>query len=184
MSSERFCGAAGMRPESEKKNVTSTRGSATTARTMWLASSAEIESAKGRVDRVADIAVQRVVQDVADQEQGGKDEGRDHRCAVRCNAARADERIADEQRRGGKAVEDRIERGQKGVLRAGCRGGMNVDQPEQKQRSRGADGRGWRQWPGACSISDSTREPRVVMIRLVLCDGAEHQRREQQRADR
>ena len=34
----------------------------------------------------------------------------------------------------------RVERGQKRKLRAGGRGGMNIDEPEEKQRGRGADG--------------------------------------------
>jgi hypothetical protein len=48
-------------------------------------------------------------------------------------AARPDEGVADEQGGGAEAVEQGVERGQKGVLRAGGRGGMNVDQPEEKE---------------------------------------------------
>ena len=86
---------------SEKKNVTSTSGSATMARMMWLASSEQVNGAEGGVGRVADVAVQRVVQDVADQKQRGEAEGRDHRGAMRLDVARADEGVADEQGRGG-----------------------------------------------------------------------------------
>ena len=94
-----------MRPVSEKKNVMSTSGSATTARRMWLASSAQIERAQGRVKRIAHVAVQRVVRDVADQKQCGEDECRDHGARGALDAVRADEGVADEQGRGGKAVE-------------------------------------------------------------------------------
>ena len=53
---------------------------------------------------------------------------------------RANEGVADEQRRGGEAVEDGVERGQKRELRAGGSGGMNIDEPEEKDGGCGADG--------------------------------------------
>ena len=73
----------------------------------------EIERAEGGVERIADVAVQRVVRDVADQKQRGEDEGRDHRRAVLLDVVRADEGVADEQRRGGEAVEDALSAGRK-----------------------------------------------------------------------
>ena len=44
------------------------------------------------------------------------------------------------ERNSGQAVEQGVERGQKSELRAGGRGGVNVNEPEQEERSRGADG--------------------------------------------
>ena len=91
------------------------------------------------MERIAHVAVQRVVRDVADQKQRGEDESRDHGRAMLLDAVRADEGVADEQSRGGEAVEDRVDGGQEGVLRASGRGGMNIDEPEEKESGGGAD---------------------------------------------
>ena len=100
----------------------------------------EIKRAEGGVERIADVAVQRVMGDVAHEKQRGEDEGRDHRRAVLLDVVRADEGVADQERSGGEAVEDCVHGGQEGVLRAGGRGGMNIDEPEKKERGGGADG--------------------------------------------
>ncbi len=114
----------------------------------------QVDRPQSRVCRVAHIAVQRVVQDVADQKQRGEAEGGDHGRAMRLDIARPDEGVADEQGSGRQAVEDCVQRGQKSVLRAGSRGGMNVDEPEQKQGCRRADEPGWPRWPGAYLIGE------------------------------
>jgi len=72
------------RPEREKKNVVSTRGSANDGQDDVARKKAEIESAEGSVDRVTDIAVQRMMQNVADQEHVEKAKAViiDARCAA------------------------------------------------------------------------------------------------------
>ena len=54
--------------------------------------------------------------------------------------SRADEGEADEERGGGEAVEDGVHGGEECVLRAGGRGGMYIDEPEEEERGGGADG--------------------------------------------
>ena len=105
----------GMRPLSEKKKVIRISGSATVARMMWLASKPQIKRAERGVNWVADVAVQRVVRNVSDEKQCGECKCRNHRGAMLANAARADECVADEQGRGGKAVENGIHRRKEGV---------------------------------------------------------------------
>ena len=100
----------------------------------------EIKGAKGGSGGVLYVSVQRVVQDVADQKERGEDKGGDHGRAVPGDFAGLDEGEADEQGDGAEAVQDGVERRQKGELRAGCvRGGVHVNQPEEKERGRGAD---------------------------------------------
>jgi hypothetical protein len=55
------------------------------------------------------------------------------------NAARPDESVADQQGGGAEPVEQGIERGQKGVFAAGSGGGVDVNQPEKKDRGGGAE---------------------------------------------
>jgi hypothetical protein len=66
----------------------------------------------------------------------------------------ADEGVADEERDGGEAVEDGVERGEKGRMGAGGRGGMNIDKPEEKEGGGGADeengGDGWGRAGAGC----------------------------------
>ena len=166
---------------SEKKNVTSTSGSVTVASTMWLMSRGNVHRSKSRMDRVVNIAMQRVMQDVADQEQRREHERRDHRRAMGRNAPRADEREPDQQRRRAQPVQHRIERRQKREPHAGrYRSRMNIDQPEQEQRGRGADGEdGGNRRAGAGLLAGDGAT--VVILSLVLRNRAQHQRGHQQR---
>src|SRR5579872_2439575 len=79
----------------------------------------EIEGAIRDVQRVADVAVQRVVEDVAHEKQARKGESRNHGCAMGCDAAGTNEGVADEQENGGEAVENGVQRGKEGVFAAG-----------------------------------------------------------------
>jgi len=99
----------------------------------------QIDGAQGCVEGIANVAVQGVVRNVTDQKECGEEEGGDHGGAVGFDAVGADEGVADEQRRGGEAVEDGVEGGQKGILGAQGRGGMNINKPEEKQRCCRAD---------------------------------------------
>ena len=77
--------------------------------------------------RVTNVAVQIVMEDVADEEERGEEEGRDHGCAVSGYFAGADEGESDKKRRGAQAVEHGVERGERQLYACGVGGGMLVD---------------------------------------------------------
>ena len=140
----------------------------------------QVHGAQRRMERVANVAVQRVMRDVADQKQRGKDEGRDHERAVGLDFAGADEGVTDEQGGGAKAVEYSVERGKKSVFAGGRGSGMNIDEPEEKQAGRHADcqnGGDGRAGSGS-RLSSYVRSGGHGSLRLR--PGAEHERGEEQ----
>ena len=101
----------------------------------------QIKRAQGRVGWVADVAVQSVMKNVADEKERGEGKGGEHGGTMGRDAVGADEGVADEEGDGAEAVERGVEGGKKCVAEAGCvGGGMEVDQPEEKGRGRRADG--------------------------------------------
>ena len=92
----------------------------------------------------AHVAVQPVVGDVADEEERGEGEGREHGGAVRRDPLAPDEQEAADERDGAEAVEERVERGQEAEAHVvGVRRVVGVDQPEEKcggERGDGEDG--------------------------------------------
>ena len=101
----------------------------------------EIDEAGGAVAGEAGVAVEGVVGDVGDEEEGGEEEGREHGVAVLDEGAAADVAVADEQGDGAEAVEEGVEGGEEGEMDVGGVDGMvEVDQPAEEGRGGQRDG--------------------------------------------
>ena len=86
------------------------------------------------------VAVEDVVGDVGDEEDAGDDEGSEHAVAVGDDLAAANVAEAEDEEDGAECVEDCVERGEEGEMRAGdVDGRMVVDEPGEEERGDGAD---------------------------------------------
>ena len=100
----------------------------------------KIEDAECGVNGIANVAVESMVEDVADEEEGGEGKGREHGRAMSGDAMGANEDVTDENGSSAEAVEDSVEAGQEGKANAGCVSrGMDIDQPEKEERRGSAD---------------------------------------------
>lgn len=101
----------------------------------------QVDGAIRGVEGVAYISVQIMMQDVADEKQGGENECSDHRRAMGGDSPRANERKPDEESYCAEPVEDGIEGWKEGESNpCGVGGWVLIDQPKQKERSACADG--------------------------------------------
>ena len=88
----------------------------------------------------ASVAVEGVVGDVADKEQGGKEEGGEHAVAVLGDLPAVDVADAEQKRDGAAGVEDGVERGQEGEVLVGRVGRLvEVDEPGEEDGCERAD---------------------------------------------
>ena len=89
----------------------------------------------------AHVAVEGVIGDVGDEEKGGKDKRREHRCPVRADAPGADEAETGDEGDGREGVEESVERRKEKQVGARNIGGrMIIDEPAEEEAGDGADG--------------------------------------------
>jgi hypothetical protein len=89
----------------------------------------------------AHVAMEGVIGDVGDEEQGGKDKRREHGHPVLADAPGADEAETGDEGDGREGVEEGVERRKEEQVAARNVGGrMIIDEPAEEEAGNGADG--------------------------------------------